>query len=45
MDRFATNVHGNADSHIDALCHVMYDGKLYNDVPVDTDHRGRERRR
>ena len=29
------NVHGNATSHIDALCHVIYDSKLYNDVPVD----------
>jgi kynurenine formamidase len=36
MDRFLMNVHGNADSHIDALCHVIYDGKLYNDVSVDT---------
>ncbi len=36
MDRFGMNVHGNADSHIDALCHVSYDAKLYNDVPVDT---------
>jgi kynurenine formamidase len=36
MDRFVMNVHGNADSHIDALCHVIYDGKLYNDVSVDT---------
>jgi kynurenine formamidase len=25
-------VHGNADSHIDALCHVIYDGALYNGV-------------
>src|SRR5260370_21524993 len=24
QDRLAINVHGNADSHIDALCHVMY---------------------
>ena len=30
------NVHGNADSHMDALCHVMYDGHLYNGVPADT---------
>jgi kynurenine formamidase len=36
MDRFAMNVHGNADSHIDALCHVIYDDELYNDVSVDT---------
>ena len=35
MDRFTMNVHGNATSHIDALCHVIYDSKLYNDVPVD----------
>jgi kynurenine formamidase len=35
-DRFVMNVHGNADSHIDALCHVIYDGKLYNDVSVET---------
>jgi kynurenine formamidase len=30
------NVHGNADSHMDALCHVMYDGTLYNGVPAST---------
>ena len=35
-DRFIMNVHGDADSHIDALCHVIYEGKLYNDVSVDT---------
>ena len=29
-DRLAMNIHGNADSHIDALCHVIFDGKLYN---------------
>ena len=34
MDRVAMNVHGDADSHIDALCHVLYDGLLYNDVPA-----------
>ena len=33
-DRIAMNVHGNADSHIDALCHVMFDGALYNRVPA-----------
>jgi kynurenine formamidase len=27
-------VHGNADSHIDALCHVSFDGRLYNGVPA-----------
>jgi kynurenine formamidase len=35
-DRFTMNVHGDADSHIDALCHVIYDDKLYNSVSVDT---------
>ena len=30
------NIHGNADSHIDALCHVIFDGKLYNGVPAET---------
>jgi kynurenine formamidase len=32
LDRVAMNIHGNADSHIDALCHVMFDGTLYNGV-------------
>ena len=36
MDRIAMNIHGNADSHIDALCHVIFDGELYNGVPADT---------
>jgi kynurenine formamidase len=34
-DSFAMNVHGDANSHIDALCHVVFDSKLYNDVSVD----------
>ena len=34
-DRIAMNVHGNADSHLDALCHVMFDGALYNEVPAE----------
>jgi kynurenine formamidase len=33
-DRLAMNVHGNADSHLDALCHVIFDGELYNGVPA-----------
>ncbi len=36
MDRILMNIHGNADSHLDALCHVMFDGQLYNEVPADT---------
>ena len=31
-DRLAMNIHGNADSHIDALCHVIFDGELYDGV-------------
>jgi kynurenine formamidase len=34
-DRLTMNIHGNADSHLDALCHVMYGGTLYNGVPLD----------
>jgi kynurenine formamidase len=36
QDRLAINVHGNADSHMDALCHAMYRKKLYNGVPAET---------
>jgi kynurenine formamidase len=36
MDQFDMHVHGNAQSHLDALCHVIYDQTLYNDVPVDS---------
>ena len=34
-DRIEMNIHGDADSHLDALCHVIYDRALYNDVPAD----------
>jgi len=33
MDSFAMNVHGDADSHLDALCHVIYEGTLHGGVP------------
>ena len=36
MDLIEMNIHGNADSHIDALCHVMFDGALHNGVAADT---------
>jgi kynurenine formamidase len=36
MDRIAMNIHGNADSHVDALCHVIFDGQLYNGVAAGT---------
>jgi kynurenine formamidase len=35
QDRLGINVHGNVDSHIDALCHIMYRKTLYNGVPAD----------
>jgi kynurenine formamidase len=35
-DTLSLHVHGNADSHIDALCHVVYDGTLYNDAAPDS---------
>src|SRR5215470_6901833 len=31
-DQLVMNVHGDVDSHIDALCHVSYQGTLYNGV-------------
>ena len=36
LDTLSLHVHGNHNSHIDALCHVAYDGTLYNEVPADT---------
>ncbi|MET7615610.1 cyclase family protein [Streptomyces sp. NPDC005408] len=36
MDSFAMNVHGDADSHIDALCHVIYDGTLHGGVAASS---------
>ena len=36
LDRIAMNVHGNVDTHLDALAHVIYDGELYNGVPADS---------
>ena len=32
LDTLSLHIHGNADSHIDALSHVVYDGTLYGDV-------------
>src|SRR4029079_8178734 len=36
LDGFAMNVHGDADSHLDALCHVIYDGTLHGGVPASS---------
>ncbi len=35
-DRISMNIHGDADTHLDALCHVVYDAKLYGNVPADS---------
>lgn len=35
-DYFAIAPHGMATSHIDALCHIFHDGKLYNGYPTET---------
>jgi kynurenine formamidase len=34
-DFMGIEFHGDAHSHIDALCHVVYDGKLYNGLAVE----------
>ncbi|MGH8868291.1 MAG: cyclase family protein [Actinomycetes bacterium] len=36
LDRFTMNVHGNADTHLDALSHVVFDDALYNGVGCET---------
>ena len=36
LDSLAMNVHGNADSHIDPLCHVIFNRTLYNGVEPGT---------
>jgi kynurenine formamidase len=36
MDRLTMNIHGNADTHLDALCHVIYRASLYNGVLAST---------
>jgi kynurenine formamidase len=35
MDYFGMVFHGTAFTHIDALCHVSYEGKLYNNRPFE----------
>ncbi|GAA0683261.1 hypothetical protein GCM10010193_41420 [Kitasatospora atroaurantiaca] len=35
-DRFSMNIHGDADSHLDALCHIAYDGTLHGGIPAAT---------
>ncbi|HVR83552.1 MAG TPA: cyclase family protein, partial [Planctomycetota bacterium] len=33
-DFFGLEFHGDAHSHIDALCHVLYKGKMHNGFPA-----------
>jgi kynurenine formamidase len=34
MDYLGCACHGDCHTHIDALCHIAYKGKLYNDKPL-----------
>ncbi|MGA3109510.1 MAG: cyclase family protein [Candidatus Bathyarchaeia archaeon] len=34
LDYLACEFHGDCHTHIDALCHIAYKGKLYNDKPA-----------
>jgi kynurenine formamidase len=34
-DSFQVASHGYAVSHIDALCHIFHDGRLYNGYPIE----------
>jgi hypothetical protein len=34
-DRFAMTIHGDAHSHVDALCHVGFNGFVYNGLTLD----------
>jgi kynurenine formamidase len=34
LDYFGSGCHGDCHTHIDALCHIAYKGKLYNDKPT-----------
>jgi kynurenine formamidase len=36
VDYFASIFHGDCHTHIDALCHISYKGKLYNGKPAST---------
>ena len=36
LDFLGSECHGDCHTHIDALCHVSYKGKLYNDKPVSS---------
>lgn len=35
-DRIDIDPHGGAFAHLDALCHMAYKGRFYNNVPYET---------
>ena len=35
VDKYAVSYHGGAHSHIDALPHILYQGKMYNGFSID----------
>lgn len=35
MDQFTVNYHGYAHTHMDSLCHLVHDGKMYNGYSRD----------
>jgi kynurenine formamidase len=35
LDTFSVNYHGYAHTHLDALCHMFYQGKMYNGFSQD----------
>jgi kynurenine formamidase len=43
-DEFALPVHGFGSTHVDALSHVFYQGKMYNGVPMPSSVTGGRRR-
>jgi kynurenine formamidase len=35
-DYLASEIHGNCRTHVDALCHIAYNGQLYNGKPASS---------
>ena len=35
LDFFAMSSHGLSDTHLDALCHIFYNGKMFNGHPAE----------
>ena len=36
VDTYSVNYHGYAHTHMDALCHMSYEGKMFNGYPKET---------